>query len=212
VAQAIWDKFCAQFSVVESCVPLFAIDPDANVQCKTIGRGHHQREILMRSEEMDAMILSVTDRLNEDWHSGSHQFDGMIYMMGCKQSGNFLPLYIGKTETFGHRRRQHLGQRNEAAHRQIEVRALGRQLRLPHRRFECLCPARASRRQEEEEVPVVGQLSVRDRHAVEAPCLFLGVCMGTVRCWTVGRVRPKVVGSVGTSSNCGRRQRLTLFA
>jgi hypothetical protein len=55
----------------------------------------------MRSEEMDAMILSVTDRLVEDHKSGSRQFDGMIYMMGWKQSGRFLPLYIGKTETFG---------------------------------------------------------------------------------------------------------------
>jgi hypothetical protein len=50
---------------------------------------------------MDGMILSVTDRLVEDWHSRSRQFDGMIYMMGWTQSGKFLPLYIGKTETFG---------------------------------------------------------------------------------------------------------------
>jgi hypothetical protein len=55
----------------------------------------------MRSQECDAMILSVTDRLVEDWTSGAGEFGGMIYMIGWKQSGRFLPLYIGKTETFG---------------------------------------------------------------------------------------------------------------
>lgn len=100
MTKAIWDKFCAQYDVVNSCVPLFAVGQDGNVRTKTIGRDH-EREILMRSEEMDAMILSVTDRLVEDWHSRSRQYDGMIYTMGWKQSGMFVPLYIGKTETFG---------------------------------------------------------------------------------------------------------------
>ena len=99
--QAVWDKFCARFNVAESCVPLFATDPDGNVQHKPIGTD--QRLILKRSEECDAMILSVTDPLVEDWKAGAHLLDGMLYMMGWKQAGKFMPLYVGKAETLGRR-------------------------------------------------------------------------------------------------------------
>ncbi len=59
--QAIWDKFCTRFSIAESCVPLFATDADGNVQTKTIGKD--QRPILMRSDDCESMILSVTSLL-----------------------------------------------------------------------------------------------------------------------------------------------------
>ena len=97
--QAIWDKFCTRFSIAESCVPLFATDADGNVQTKTIGKD--QRPILVRSDDCESMILSVTSLLVDDWENNAHQFDGMLYMMGWKQEGKFVPLYIGKTETFG---------------------------------------------------------------------------------------------------------------
>jgi len=97
--QAIWDKFCSRFSIPETSVQLFATDAKGNVQHKPVGKD--QRPILKRSDECDAMILSVTDVLVDDWTTGAHQFDGMLYMMGWKQSGKFAPLYIGKTETFG---------------------------------------------------------------------------------------------------------------
>ena len=57
--QAIWDKFCSRFSIAETCVPLFATDAEGNVQHKPVGKD--QRPILKRSDECEAMILSVTD-------------------------------------------------------------------------------------------------------------------------------------------------------
>jgi hypothetical protein len=97
--QAIWDKFCSRFSIAETCVPLFATDADGNVQIKSIGKD--RRPVLMRSPDCESMILSVTDLLVDDWANKAFQFDGMLYMMGWKQEGNFVPLYIGKAETFG---------------------------------------------------------------------------------------------------------------
>lgn len=97
--QAIWDKFCSRFSISETCMPLFATDAEGNVQHKPVGKD--RRPILMRSPECESMILSVTDLLVDDWANKANQFDGMLYMMGWKQEGKFLPLYIGKTETFG---------------------------------------------------------------------------------------------------------------
>lgn len=100
--QAVWDKFCARFNIYESCVPLFTSDSDGNVQHKCIGRGNTQRPVLVRSDECEAMILSVTDQLVEDWtSSGAEQFDGMIYMMGWKEASRFVPLYIGQAGTLG---------------------------------------------------------------------------------------------------------------
>jgi len=98
--QAVWDKFCARFNIVESCVPLFAVDSSGDVQEKFIGK--NLKSVLVRSADCDAMILSVTDLLVEDWtSSGANQFDGMLYMMGWTEAGKFVPLYIGKTETIG---------------------------------------------------------------------------------------------------------------
>jgi hypothetical protein len=97
--QAIWDKFCSRFSIAETCVPLFATDAEGNVQHKPVGKD--RRQILLRSLECESMILSVTDLLLDDWTNKANQFDGMLYMIGWKQAGKFVPLYIGKTETFG---------------------------------------------------------------------------------------------------------------
>lgn len=97
--QALWDAFCRRFDVVDGCVPLFAIDDHNNVEVKRIGRA--QRMCLVRSQDCEAMIVAVADQLVPDWTSGTKRFDGMLYMMGRKQSGSFVPLYIGKTESTG---------------------------------------------------------------------------------------------------------------
>src|SRR5262245_59831585 len=97
--QEIWDRFCARFSIAETCVPLFATDTDGNVEHRPWGKD--QRLFLKRSAECEAMILSATDRLLDDHRSGARHFDGMLYMMGWKEAGGFRPLYIGKTETLG---------------------------------------------------------------------------------------------------------------
>jgi hypothetical protein len=100
VKQAVWDRFCARFNVPASCVPLFALDDDGNVQYKLVGKS--QKPILTRSEACEAMILSVTDDLVQDWKSdGINRLDGMLYMMGWKEASRFIPLYIGKAETVG---------------------------------------------------------------------------------------------------------------
>ena len=41
---------------------------------------------------MESLILAETDKLILDWQSGTHQYDGLIYMMGFKETDQFLPL------------------------------------------------------------------------------------------------------------------------
>ena len=98
-AANVWNKFCQRFKVVEQSVPLFKADAEGVVAHRMLGRT--SRPILMRSPEMEALILVETDKLVEDWESGTHRYDGLIYCMGERQGDQFIPLYIGKTETFG---------------------------------------------------------------------------------------------------------------
>lgn len=37
----------------------------------------------------------------EDWKSKVHRYDGLIYFMGWRDGGQFVPLYVGKSETIG---------------------------------------------------------------------------------------------------------------
>ena len=77
------------------------MDDDLSVHTKTVGRGGTARQNLTRSQECEALILSVTDQLVADWTSGARKLDGMLYLMGWKQAGEFVPLYIGKAESTG---------------------------------------------------------------------------------------------------------------
>ncbi len=95
----IWNAFCDRFDILGGCVPLFAINEQGKVDQKPMGIDG--RPVLKRSELCDAMILEVSDLLVEDWSSGSHLFDGMLYMIGWKRQDGFLPLYIGKAESLG---------------------------------------------------------------------------------------------------------------
>ena len=97
--QLIWNKFCDSYDILGGCVPLFALNDQGTVDKKAIGADG--RPVLKRSEECDAKILDVTDTLIEDWSCGKHSFDGMLYMIGWKRPNSFLPLYVGKAETFG---------------------------------------------------------------------------------------------------------------
>jgi hypothetical protein len=98
-AANVWNKFCQRFNVVEQSVPLFTTDSDGVVAHRMLGRT--SRSVLMRSPEMEALILAQTQKLVEDWESRTHRYDGLIYCMGERQGDQFTPLYIGKTETFG---------------------------------------------------------------------------------------------------------------
>ena len=92
--QAVWDRFCARFDIYGNCVPLFELTGAGNAAVKTKGvkskktGATKDKPYLVRSQQCDEMILSVTDRLVDDWVSGVKRFDGMLYMMGWKQSGS----------------------------------------------------------------------------------------------------------------------------
>ena len=96
----IWDDFVVAHQIAESGVPLFATEA-LNVLTKHVGKTYI-RQVLRRSDEMEALIEKECGRLVLDWELGAKQFDGLIYMMYRKSNeGDVIPLYIGKTETTG---------------------------------------------------------------------------------------------------------------
>ena len=99
--EGIWDRFSARFAIADTCVPLFATDSEGNVQTREIGR-MPPRPVLRRSEPMESLVVQIAERLIDDYNNpGARKFDGMLYLMGWKEAGRFLPLYVGKTETVG---------------------------------------------------------------------------------------------------------------
>ncbi|MEI6601438.1 MAG: hypothetical protein WCN21_13235 [Comamonadaceae bacterium] len=100
-ADEIWNKFCQRLNVVEQCVPLFLADPGGLVAHRWIGKGETARPVLMRSPQMEALIVEITRTLVDDWKSGLNRYDGMIYCMGWLHEKQMVPLYIGKAETVG---------------------------------------------------------------------------------------------------------------
>jgi len=74
--QALWDTFCKRLNVFDDCAPLFAVDDDGTVRVKKIGKT--QRLGLVRSQDCEELIVTVTDQLVSDWTSGAKKFDGTL--------------------------------------------------------------------------------------------------------------------------------------
>ena len=82
--QTVWDRFCTRFGIYENCVPLFEIDSAGNAAVKTKSvksrktGAKKDKQYLVRSSDMEQMILSVADQLTDDWESGVKRLDGML--------------------------------------------------------------------------------------------------------------------------------------
>ena len=99
-AITLWNDWCQTHSVSERSAPLFELDSTGILQTKIIGKNH--RLILCRSAGMESLVVNEVDLLVEDWSNHSNTYDGLIYLMFERGSdGSVIPLYIGKTETFG---------------------------------------------------------------------------------------------------------------
>ncbi len=96
----IWDRFCECHNVQSSWVQLFATSIDGIVMTKCIGK-LKQRSVLCRSDAMEQLVRIECAKLIADWKAKTRKYDGLIYLMAVEEAGHVVPLYIGKTETFG---------------------------------------------------------------------------------------------------------------
>ncbi len=96
-----WNSFCREHRVLADSVPLFETS-GSDVRVTPYGR-KNPVPVLTRSREMDALIKREAAKVVQDFHSGSDEIDGLIYMMLREADGCAEPLYIGKTEKHGRR-------------------------------------------------------------------------------------------------------------
>ena len=100
-SKQILDRFSNRMNIKESSVPLFEVDTNLNVNIHEVGKTR-KRLVLSRDRRMEELIINETKKLVSDWELSANQYDGLIYIMSYQDSeSNFVPLYIGKTETFG---------------------------------------------------------------------------------------------------------------
>jgi hypothetical protein len=100
--KALWQRFAKEWNIFSDSVQLFQSNDAGKVATKMVG-SRSRRPILMRSNAMETMLIDATETLISDWTAGTHQYDGLIYVMHLRDEnlGDVIPLYIGKTETFG---------------------------------------------------------------------------------------------------------------
>lgn len=95
----MWNDFCAEYQVLERSVPLFQISTSNKVNVFPYGVGG--RLMLKRSIEIETLVRQQSSVVIDDYHNGTDQYDGLIYIMFWKLNNDVIPLYIGKAEKYG---------------------------------------------------------------------------------------------------------------
>ena len=95
----LWKRFCEKHKIADTGVPLFSTSNNS-VNIVEIGKVK-KRFVLQRSPQMEKLVISEVEKVLGDFNSGSEEYEGLIYMMYKIDSGQIVPLYIGKSEKYG---------------------------------------------------------------------------------------------------------------
>ena len=57
--------------------------------------------ILKRSNGMENFVVNEVSKVIDDFYSGTHVCEGLIYLMYYLENDLVIPLYIGKSEKYG---------------------------------------------------------------------------------------------------------------
>ena len=90
IHRKLWLDFCSKHRVEANSVALFETTTNLQVATKLIGKTK-QRPVLKRSQEMESTMRLECSKLVSDYDVGSFNYDGIIYMMGTVENGNFTP-------------------------------------------------------------------------------------------------------------------------
>lgn len=98
MATELWQRFCDEHQIIQSCAPLFNTVGNT---VQTTPCGLDQRLLLRRSPEMEALIIQEVNKVLNDFRNGTEEYEGLIYMMFWHSAQQVIPLYIGKSEKYG---------------------------------------------------------------------------------------------------------------
>jgi hypothetical protein len=94
----LWNNFCEKYKILETGVPLF---DNSNGIVSSFSYGLDKRYLLKRSSSMENLVIREVEKVLEDYHRKTNEYEGLIYMMYWIENQQIMPLYIGKSEKFG---------------------------------------------------------------------------------------------------------------
>jgi hypothetical protein len=95
----LWNNFCSEYFNKKLAMPLFSTNGSI-VNTKKYGKDN--RILLMRSEQMEALIIQEVSKVLDDFDKATNIYEGLIYMMyWFDEQQQVIPLYIGKSEKYG---------------------------------------------------------------------------------------------------------------
>lgn len=94
-----WYVFCHQTGLTDEGVPLFR----SKDGCALSGKlGKAQREVIARSQGMEALVLRETTTVRRDFESRAGNCEGLLFIVYTEDDeGMPEPMYIGSTPTLG---------------------------------------------------------------------------------------------------------------
>lgn len=99
VADKLWQGWAQRQINLENPIPLFETNEDLIVESTSYGR--NSRQVLKRSEQMEARVRREGRKVIEDWETTDDRYSGLIYVMYWLKEGEVVPLYIGKAGKYG---------------------------------------------------------------------------------------------------------------
>ena len=96
---SIWLKYLKRYDIINSSSDLFQND---QMVCEVKEKNKNSSiPILVRHPLMENKIIEQVSIIENDYGSKQNLYEGLIYMMFTLRQNQLIPLYIGKTETFG---------------------------------------------------------------------------------------------------------------
>ena len=96
----IWLDFLARYDVSDNASELFLNNKmHCNVEQK--GKKNNLRPFLVRHPLMEKQLIEQASIVEDDYNTNKKLYEGIIYLMFTIKHEQIIPLYIGKTETFG---------------------------------------------------------------------------------------------------------------
>ena len=95
----IWLEFLKRYDIINSSSDLFKND---QMVCEVKEKNkNNSTPILARHPSMENRVIEQVSIIEKDYISNQNLYEGLIYMMFTLRQNQLIPLYIGKTETFG---------------------------------------------------------------------------------------------------------------
>ena len=96
-----WEHFCSAEDIIASGKPLFGTMENLQVTTHMYG----SRSVLCRTPEVDQYFATTARTLRKDFEDQTGLYDGILYMMYRIEKDRPIPLYIGKTEKIGKKKK-----------------------------------------------------------------------------------------------------------